>query len=115
MANRGRRPAYLPLAGFIIVLVLGVVAWFAAPVVIAWLADVVPYVRGTELPLATTRPIFTALIVVLALLLVSLIAALSAPRDTKHAAASTLERDRASLRLRQKAKRDQARKPKGLS
>lgn len=113
MANRLKRSAYLPLVGFVIVLVLGVAAWVVAPGIIAWLADTLPFFRGTELPLATTRPIFTALIVVLTLLLVGLITALSAPKDTKHAAASTLERDRASLRRRQKEERDRARKPKG--
>lgn len=111
-----KRSAYRPLVGFLLAVGVGVAAWIAAPTVISWLASVLPVFRGNELPLSTMRPIFTALIVMITLVLFALIAALIAPKDkdVEAASAATLERDRETLRRRQKAERAEARKPKGM-
>lgn len=111
--GRGRRPAYLPLLGFVLAAVIGAAAWFAAPAVVAGLADALPFFRGTELPLTTSRPIFTAIIVGLALLVFGIVAALTAPKDPQRVREAAVERDRAALRRQQRAERAEARKSKG--
>ena len=114
MAEPGdKRRAYRPLIGFVLAVVVGVIAWVIAPSVIGWLANVLPVFQGNELPLATTRPIFTVLIVLLTLILFALVAALTAPKDQKATSAAGLERDRDALHKREKAERDAARRSKG--
>lgn len=115
--SKRKRSPYRPLIGFLLAVGVGVVAWIIAPTVIAWLASILPGFRGNELPLATLRPIFTALIVMITLVLFALIMALLTPKDkaAEVASAATLERDRETLHRRQKAERAEARKPKGMS
>ena len=108
--SKKKRSAYRPLIGLIVAVVLGVIGWLIAPSVIHGLALALPNFTGNELPLSTTRPIFTAILVVLALILFALIAALTAPKDTRSARDNQLEKDRDALRRRQKAQRAQQRK-----
>ncbi|MEP7293830.1 MAG: hypothetical protein ABI835_18730 [Chloroflexota bacterium] len=79
--DQRKRSAFRPLLGFLILVILGVLAWLIAPAAIRVLADVLPFFRGNELPLSTTRPLFTAVIIVLALIVLGLVAALTAPKD----------------------------------
>lgn len=111
--GKPKRSAYMPVIGLIIVVVLGVVGWVVAPGVIDALASVLPFFRGTELPLSTTRPLFTGIIVLLGLVIFGLIAALVTPKDVQRGSERELERERDALRRRQQAERIAARKSKG--
>lgn len=110
---RRKRSALTPVLGLLIVLILGVVAWLVAPDMIHWLAVALPNFAGNELPLSITRPIFTALIVLLTLVAIALFAALAAPKADRRTSAAQVEKDREALRRRQRLERAQARKPKG--
>lgn len=112
-ASERRRSALTPIIGFLLAIILGGVAWLVAPDLIRWLARTLPNFAGNELPLSTTRPIFTALIVLLTLIAVGLFAALVAPRDRQRTSAAQLEQEREALRRRQRATRAHARKGKG--
>jgi hypothetical protein len=110
-----KRSPYRPLFGFLLAVGVGVAAWITAPTVIGWGASVLPAFRGNELPLSTTRPIFTVLTVIISLGVFALVAAVLTPKDkdAEAASATTLERDREALRRRQKTERAEARKTKG--
>lgn len=76
--KRKRSPSR-PLFGFLLAVGVGVAAWITAPTIIGWVASILPAFRGNELPLSTTRPIFTALTVIIALGVFALVAAVLAP------------------------------------
>jgi hypothetical protein len=103
----------MPIIGLVIALILGVIAWVIAPTVLEALAKALPNFRGNELPLSTTRPIFTAIIVVLTLIIFGLAAALITPKDPQSSSEGIMEKEREELWRRQKAERAQQRKPKG--
>lgn len=111
--GKPKRSAYLPVIGFIIAVVLGIVAWLVAPGVIDALAVALPIFRGTELPLSTTRLLFTGIIVLLGLVIFGLVAALVTPQDGQRGSERDVEQARDALRRRQKAQRAEARKSKG--
>jgi hypothetical protein len=111
--GKPKRSAYMPVLGLIIAVVLGIVAWAVAPSVIDVLAAALPFFRGTELPLSTTRPLFTGIIVLLGLVIFGLIAALVMPKDAQQGSEREVERERDALRRRQQAARAEARKSKG--
>ncbi len=108
-----QRMSLAPLIGLGIVIVVSVISWLIAPGVLHWLASVLPNFPGSALPVATTRPVFTAIIVVLTLIVFGLAAALVTPKPARSSSAARMEKERAALRRRQKAERAQARKPKG--
>ncbi len=101
------------MIGFIIAAVLGIIGWIIAPDVLGWLAETVPAFQGNALPLAISRPIFTALLIILALILFGLIAALMRPRNSRTVNEAMMERERDALRRRQKIARAEARKGRG--
>ncbi len=107
---KAKRSAYIPVIGLLVAVVLGVIAWLIAPSVINALAVALPNFAGNELPLTTMRAAFTALIVVLALIIFGLIAALTTKKETQSARESQMEKERDALRRRQKAERAQQRK-----
>ena len=111
-AQRKRSP-YTPIIGLMLAIALGVVGWLIAPGVIDWLAATLPSFDVNALPLSISRPIFTAILVVVTLIVFALVAALLAPKDAQKASESKLEQERTALRRRQKAERVQARKGKG--
>lgn len=108
--EKRKRSTLTPIIGLGIAIVLGVIAWLVAPTVLAALARALPNFNGGELPLATTRPIFTIIIVVLTLIIFGLVAALVTPKDAQTASEAQLEKERDALRKRQKAERAQQRK-----
>jgi H+/Cl- antiporter ClcA len=108
-----KRSVLTPAIGLLIAIILGVIAWMVAPDLIHWLALTLPNFAGNELPLSISRPLFTAIIVLLSLIAVGLTAALLAPKDGQQTRAVQLEKDREALRRRQRTERAQARKPKG--
>jgi hypothetical protein len=103
----------MPIIGLVIAVILGVIAWVIAPTVLEALAKALPNFRGNELPLSTTRPIFTAIIVVLTLVVFGLAAALITRKDPQSSSEAIMEKEREELWRRQKAERAQQRKPKG--
>jgi uncharacterized BrkB/YihY/UPF0761 family membrane protein len=105
-----KRSSFAPVIGLIIALVLGIIAWLIAPSVIHALAVAIPNFAGNELPLTTTRAAFTAIIVVLALIIFGLVAALTTKKDDQSANEAKLEKERDAMRRRQKAQRAQQRK-----
>lgn len=107
--GKSKRSPFLPVLGLIIAIVLGVAGWLVAPSVI----NALPFIGNTGLPLATTRPLVTVIIVLLGLVVFGLVAALVTPKDAQAASERRLEQERDALRRRQKAARDEARKSKG--
>lgn len=107
-----KRP-YIALIGLLIAVVVGVIAWLITPIVLDLLARMLPNFRGDELPLATTRPLFTGLIVLIAVVIFGLVAALRTPKDSTTVSEAQMERERNALWRQQKAERDRQRKPKG--
>jgi hypothetical protein len=105
-----KRSSFTPLLGLLIAVVLGVVAWFAAPGVLNWLAGALPNFAGNELPLSTSRPVFTIIIMVLALVVFGLVAALVTPKDTRTAREANIEKEREAMRRQQKAERMRSRR-----
>jgi len=108
--EKRKRSAFMPVIGLVIAFIVGVIAWLIAPNVIEALAKALPNFKGNELPLATTRPIFTLILVVLTVIIFGLVAALITPKDDQSASESKLEKEREDLRRRQKAERLQRRK-----
>ena len=105
-----KRSSSTPIIGLIIAVVLGVIAWLIAPTVIHALAVAIPNFAGNELPLTTTRVAFTAIIVVLALIVIGLVAALTTKKDDHSANEAKLEKEREVMRRQQKNARAQQRK-----
>jgi len=105
-----KRSSYTPVIGLIIAIIVGIIAWFVAPSVIHALAVAIPNFAGNELPLTTTRAAFTAILVVLTLIIFGLAAALTAKKDPQGAREAQMEKERDALRRRQKAERMQQRK-----
>ena len=108
--GKRKRSPYIALVGLAIAVVLGIVAWAVAPSVLEALAVALPAFNGNELPLTTTRPIFTAIIVLLTVIVFGLVAAMVTPKDTQTAREGKLEKERDALRRRQKAERMERRK-----
>ena len=105
-----KRSSYTPVIGLVVAVVLGVIAWLIAPSVIHALAVAIPNFAGNELPLTTTRAAFTAIIVVLALIVFGLITALTTRKDDQSANEAKLEKERDTMRRQQKNARAQQRK-----
>ncbi len=108
--SKPKRPSYTAAIGLIIAVIVGVLGWLAAPKALQWLADHITNFPATSLPLTISRPFFTVIVILVALIIFALIAALLAPKDTRKASEVALERERDALRRRQKAERDEARK-----
>ncbi len=107
-----KRPSYTAALGLIIAVIVGVIGWLIAPQALQWLADHIANFPATSLPLAISRPLFTVIVILVALIIFGLVAALLAPKDAQKASEIALERERESLRRRQKAERDQVRRGK---